>query len=1281
MHWLRGREALPGFQVAAIARRLKALGGPGLRGGVREFFILQEAPASVRDRQRLEQLLHAEPFAPDAADRAVYVLPRAGTRSAWSSKAEDILARCGIARLGRIERGLVYALDAPVPAWTSPSRLDFLYDRMTESLVADPAELQRWFDPTPRAELAEIELGAAPEAALAEANRRHGLALSADEIEYLAAAYRALGRNPTDAELMMFAQANSEHCRHKIFNAEWQIDGQPQSDRLFGMIRATHAATPTGVLVAYDDNAAVLEGGPAAQFAPRPDLGAWAWRSVRMHTQIKVETHNHPTAISPDPGAGTGAGGEIRDESATGRGGRPIAGLAGFAVGDLQIPDFIQPWEQAPAPPTRLASPLAIMREGPIGAARFNNEFGRPNLAGYFRTLSRNHNGRLWGYYKPIMLAGGVGMIGEGQTQKKPLAPGHRVIVLGGPAMMIGLGGGAASSVHSGHSDEALDYASVQRANPEMQRRCQEVIDGCWAMGADNPIASIHDVGAGGLSNAIPELLHDGGVGGELSLRAIPCADPAMSPMAIWCNESQERYVLAVAEDDFERFAAICRRERCPMADLGPATADHRLRLSDPDSPRAPVDIDLDVLLGKTPRRSIECRREHPAIADQGLAGIDLNEAIRRVLRLPAVAAKKFLITIGDRSVGGLTARDQMVGPWQVPVADCAVVLADYRNFHGSAMALGERTPLAITDAPASGRMAVAEALLNLAGVVVAGRDRIKLSANWMAAAGAPGQDAALFDTVRAVAADFCPRLKLAIPVGKDSLSMQTRWNDPDGAHAMIAPVSLNVTAFSPVPDVRRVVTPQLVDDAGPTRLVLLAPPDRGRLGGSALAQVFQRELGPGPDVEQPEALGALFDQVQALIAEGVILALHDRSDGGLFVCALEMALAGHCGLRLELPEPATPLHWLFNEEIGLLAQVRAERLDALRAAFERVGLADWVRDVGAPQSGEIFALVQADRTLWRDRMPALEQAWSETSYRIQRLRDDPDCADQEFASLGDWTRPGLAPHLTFEPRAPAVLKQRPPVAILREQGINGQREMAAAFDRAGFEAVDVHMSDLEQGRFRLDGFRGLVACGGFSFGDVLGAGRGWARSILFSEALKEQFQRFFADPERFALGVCNGCQMLSALAEIIPGTGHWPRFGHNRSRQFEARLSLVEVVESPSLFFRDMAGSRLPVATAHGEGRAEFGAAGDPAAVSVALRYVDGHGRPATGYPDNPNGSPLGITGLTNADGRVTILMPHPERLLRAVNYSWAPAQWIDRWGDWSPWSRMFDNARDWVG
>jgi phosphoribosylformylglycinamidine synthase len=1276
MIFLSGRQALPGFRLQQLADTVSDIQGCRVGLDAHELFLLGTSALPVEpERSRLLALLGAESRElPGLTGQQLLVAPRPGTITPWASRARDILRRCGLEGCTRIERAVIFDLEGVASADLLPAARHVLYDRMTQIVVGDLHELDGWFDLPEPAALGVIELGDDPAGVLGRANDELGLALSDGEIEYLVDAYRRLGRNPTDAELMMFAQANSEHCRHKIFNASWTVDGQDLDGSLFGLIRTTHAATPAGTLVAYDDNAAVLEGFDSTLLVSTDETPAYDLREGRLHIQIKVETHNHPTAISPEPGAATGSGGEIRDESATGRGARPIAALTGFSVSDLKIPGHVQPWETAPDQPARLASSLQIMTEGPIGGARFNNEFGRPALLGYFRSFSATIGEKLWGYHKPIMIAGGSGMIADGQTHKLPLAAGDRVIVLGGPAMLIGLGGGAASSMSSGQSDEDLDFASVQRGNPEMQRRAQEVIDRCWLRGERNPIKSIHDVGAGGLSNAIPELLHDGGVGGRLQLREIPTGDRSMSPMALWCNESQERYVLAIAPEDLETFAAICTRERCPWADLGEADAAGHLLLDDRLLGQPAVDMPLDMLLGKPPSMHRDAETRQLKLNDAGLNGIEADAAIDRVLALPSVGSKQFLVTIGDRSVGGLTVRDQMVGPYQVPVADCAVSLLDYEGHAGSAMSMGERTPLAIWDSPAAARVAVGEALTNLVGTRVRALDRVKLSANWMAAAGTEGQDAALRAAVEAVA-ELCPQLDLAIPVGKDSLSMQTVWNDEAGEQRMRAPVSLIVSAFAPVPDVRRHLTPALCSqDDAPLLLIDLG---RRRLGGSALAQVFSRELGEVPDLDHPGELKALFEVIQRLIDEERLLALHDRSDGGLFATVLEMALAGHCGVEVTLPcTSEAAMAFLFNEELGLVVQVAAGQEQAVTEALDEAGLGHCVFPLGRVSDQPYFRIQADGRELAARDMPDLARRWGETSYRVQRLRDHPECADEEYQSLGDWSRPGLAPRVEFEVPAPAVVTgARPRVAILREQGVNGQREMARAFMTAGFEAVDVHMSDLETGRQRLGDFHGLAACGGFSFGDVLGAGQGWARSILFNDAMRERFQGFFEDQGRFTLGVCNGCQMLSALREIIPGTAHWPDFVHNRSRQFEARLNLVAVEDSPSVLLTGMAGSRLPVVTAHGEGRAEF-APGHEATVPTALRYVMARGEPALRYPDNPNGSPGGITGVCNEDGRVTIMMPHPERLLRTVNFSWAPPEW----GEQSPWMKMFHNARQWV-
>jgi phosphoribosylformylglycinamidine synthase len=1157
---------------------------------------------------------------------------------------------------------------------------------MTETVLAGFDEADRLFAHTTPAPLAAVDLLGGGIAALERANREMGLALSPDEIEYLLEHFRRLARNPTDVELMMFAQANSEHCRHKIFNASWVIDGRPQSATLFGMIRTTHEKNPRGTVVAYADNAAVMEGETIGRFYPRED-GAYRSTQELTHTVMKVETHNHPTAISPFPGAATGAGGEIRDEGATGRGAKPKAGLTGFSVSNLCIPDFVQPWEaNGIGRPQRIASALQIMIEGPIGAASFNNEFGRPNLAGYFRTLEQRVAGEVRGYHKPIMIAGGIGNLSARHAHKRELEPGALLIQLGGPGMRIGLGGGAASSLGTGANLEDLDFDSVQRGNAEIQRRAQEVIDRCWALGEVNPIRSIHDVGAGGLSNALPELVHSAHRGGRFDLRRIPSEEPGMSPLQIWCNEAQERYVLAIAPEDLGRFRSICERERCPFAVLGEASAEGQLVVSDPLFGNLPVDMELAVLLGKPPRMTREvahARRELPPFET---AGMDLREAAYRVLRLPAVADKSFLITIGDRTVGGLTARDQMVGPWQVPVADVAVTLMGYDTHRGEAFAMGERTQLALVSPEASGRMAVGEALTNIAAAPISGLGDVKLSANWMAAAGQPGEDAALFDTVRAVALELCPQLGVSIPVGKDSLSMQTTWEENGARKAVTAPLSLIVSAFAPVPDVRETLTPQLRTDLGETVLMLV---DLGaglcRMGGSALAQVYGATGNTAPDVDAGR-LKAFVAVIQRLRQAGRILAYHDRSDGGLFAAVCEMMFAGRTGASLRLDSALrgkSALEFLFNEELGAVLQVREGDVAEVTRAFASAGLGELCRVIGGVGGERKLRIADRSGVLFDESLVELRRAWSETSFRLQQLRDNPDCARQEYERLLDEADPGLHAALTFDPRedvaAPYVARGRPRIAILREQGVNGQVEMAAAFDRAGFTAVDVHMSDIVSGRASLKDFRGFAACGGFSYGDVLGAGEGWAKSVLFNARARAEFEAFFRRADTFALGVCNGCQMMGNLRELIPGAEAWPHFVRNRSEQFEARFVMLEVQRSPSILLAGMAGSRMPIAVAHGEGYCEFR---DPAARAaaealVALRFVDNRGAPTEAYPCNPNGSPGGITGLTTPDGRFTIIMPHPERVFRAVQHSWRPGDW----GEEGPWLRMFRNARRWCG
>ena len=1273
-----GQDALSAFRLERLNERLAARGSRTRVLAARWCYFVDAMPGAHPDLGKLADILRATPApAGEPIGMRRLAVPRLGTISPWASKATEILHGCGMA-VHRVERGTEYELESlDDEALVAPE----LHDPMTQSLLpirAAAAALFRAGEPAP---LAHVALGTAPESALARANAALGLALSADEIEYLAKSYAALGRDPTDVELMMFAQANSGHCRHKVFNASWQVDGEDQAHSLFAMIKNTHAQAPTHTLSAYSDNAAVVEGSTGARFYPDPVTHRW--RAVRelVDFAIKVETHNHPTAISPFPGASTGSGGEIRDEGATGRGAKPKAGLTGFTVSHLRIPGLPRPWE-APRPlPPRMASAFEIMRDGPLGAAAFNNEFGRPALLGYFRAFEQAEGDALVrGYDKPIMLAGGLANIRRDHVEKKTLASGDALVVLGGPAMLIGLGGGAASSVGGGDSSAELDFASVQRDNPEMERRCQEVIDHCWRLGQANPIVSIHDVGAGGLSNAIPELLNDSGVGGEIELRKIPCDDPQLSPLQIWCNESQERYVLGVERDQLPLFESFCARERCPHAVVGIVTPERTLRVSDSRLGGMPVDLPMDVLFGKAPRMRREVVRAPAAATGAALVVADLGESLELVLRHPTVGSKSFLVTIGDRTVGGLNARDQMVGPWQVPVADCAVTLADFEGYAGEAMAIGERTPVALLSPAAAARMAVGEALTNLAAAPVATLAEVKLSANWMAAVAHAGEDAALFDAVRAVGMELCPALGVSIPVGKDSLSMQAQWRDAGGERRVVSPVSLVVSAFARVGDARRALTPQLRTDAGASVLLLV---DLGggkhRLGGSILAQVHARPAGAPPDLDDPARLKAFFEAVQAANSRGLLLAYHDRSDGGAFVAALEMAFAARCGLDIAL-EGGDVAAQLFNEELGALLQVRESDAAAVRALLAEYGLGPFVHAFAQPVNDAGIRVRRGHEVLLERDRNLLFASWHETSHAMQRLRDNPACADAEARMAADRNTPPLTPVLTFDIEldvaAPFVARGvRPRVAILREQGVNGQVEMAAAFTRAGFDAHDVHMSDLIAGRERIGNYAGVVACGGFSYGDVLGAGRGWATSIRHRPALAEQFETFFADTSRFALGVCNGCQMLAALKALIPGARHWPTLERNASEQYEARLALVEVLPSPSLFLAGMAGSRIPVAVAHGEGRARFDVDADRMAVAACMRYVGPAGGEA-GYPNNPNGSPHGLTGFSNEDGRVTILMPHPERVFRSVQLSWRPREW----GEDSPWMRMFRNARAWL-
>ncbi|MBN2372044.1 MAG: phosphoribosylformylglycinamidine synthase [Vicinamibacteria bacterium] len=1284
---LRGGAALSKFRLDKLNALVRSIRpGFAVASALHWHFIEIDREPSPEERAILERLLCYGNPAPrdEARERLFLVTPRPGTISPWSSKATDIARQCGLTAVRRIERGTAYRVvcgTADVSA-----ALPLLHDRMTETVMRsfdEVAALFRHFEHRP---LAQVDVLTRGRAAIEEADKAMGLALASDEIDYLAEHFSALDRDPTDVELTMFAQANSEHCRHKIFNASWIIDGEPQARSLFDMIRETHAANPQGAVVAYADNAAVMEGRRVRRFFADPETRRYGYHDDLTHTLMKVETHNHPTAISPFPGAATGSGGEIRDEGATGRGAKPKAGLCGFSVSNLRLPESTQPWEAPESRPDRIASPLQIMLDGPIGAASFNNEFGRPNLAGYFRVYEQEVDGVVRGYHKPIMVAGGVGNVSALHALKADVPAGAALIQIGGPAMLIGMGGGSASSMLTGANAADLDFDSVQRGNAEIQRRAQEVIDCCWALGPDNPILSIHDVGAGGLSNALPELVHVAGRGARIDLRAAPNEEPGMTPREVWCNEAQERYVLAVAPDKIERIRSLCERERCPFAVVGEASADPHLEVHDPFYGNKPVDIELPALFSKPPRMVRDVARVNPRLAPFASAGIEITEACARVLRAPSVADKTFLITIGDRTVGGLCSRDPCVGPWQAPVADCATTLMSFEECAGEAYAMGERAPLAVINAPASGRMAVGEALTNLAAAPVRSLALVKLSANWMAAAGHPGEDAALYDTVRAVALDLCPRLGLSIPVGKDSLSMHTSWEQDGRRRDVVAPLSLVVSAFAPCDDVRGTLTPWLRKDRDSTDLIFIDMA-RGelRLGGSILAQVYGQTGDVTPDLDDPEAIRGLYSALSRLREKNLILAYHDRSDGGLFVTAAEMAFAGRSGVTLDLgsliddASPERVLAALFAEELGAVIQVRsgdrARVLETLRAH----GLT--AHSIGCPNADDEIRVVHGDTRLLCARRSDLQRVWSETTWRMQTLRDNPECARQEYERILDAGDPGISSRLSFDPAddiaAPFVARgSRPSIAILREQGVNGQIEMAAAFDRAGFEAVDVHMSDIIAGRVSLAAFRGLAACGGFSYGDVLGGGEGWAKSILYNPRARAEFSAFFKRRDTFALGVCNGCQMMAGLTELIPGAYAWPRFVKNASEQFEARLVTVEVTPSPSIFFDGMAGSRIPVVTAHGEGRALFADAAARDKAVVALRYVDNRGRPTEDYPLNPNGSPGGVTGVTTPDGRFTVLMPHPERVFRSVQMSWHP----DDWSEDSPWLRLFRNARAWL-
>ncbi|MFT5812921.1 MAG: phosphoribosylformylglycinamidine synthase, partial [Psychroserpens sp.] len=1212
----------------------------------------------------------------------------------------------------RLERGLAYYFSTENSAPLTPAQQstlnNLIHDRMMESIFTNINEATALFASAEPGELTSIDIEHGGKNALVQANIQLGLALADDEVNYLFENFSKLGRNPHDIELYMFAQANSEHCRHKIFNADWTIDGVKQPKSLFKMIRNTHEINPDYVLSAYKDNAAVMVGNKGGRFFPNPETNIYGYHHEDIQILMKVETHNHPTAISPYPGAATGSGGEIRDEGATGIGSKPKAGLVGFSVSNLRIPGFEQPWETDFGKPNRIVSALDIMTEGPLGGAAFNNEFGRPAILGYFRTYEEQVNSfngsEVRGYHKPIMLAGGLGNIRDEHVQKREIVVGANLIALGGPAMNIGLGGGAASSMASGQSAQSLDFASVQRENPEMERRCQEVIDKCWQLGEENPIAFIHDVGAGGLSNAFPELVSDGGRGGIFELRNVPNDERSMAPHEIWCNESQERYVIAVSDKNLAIFEKICLRERAPFSVVGRATEALHLTVTDEhfsgnDKLDTPIDLPLEVLLGKTPKifKDVEST---VATGDKfSVADITLADAAERILSLPTVAEKTFLITIGDRSVTGMVNRDQMVGPWQVPVADCGVTASALDSYHGEAMSLGERTPVALLNFGASARLAVAESLTNIAGTDIGDLNRIKLSANWMSPAGHPGEDAGLYAAVKAIGEELCPALGLTIPVGKDSMSMKTKWLDNGSEKSVTSPMSLIITAFGVVEDIRKTVTPELRIDLGETKLIAIdLSKGKQRLGGSCLAQVYKQLGNETPDVDCPKTLKGFFNAMQKLVRDEKLIAYHDISDGGLFTTVVEMAFAGHTGVNIDLTKltstSGNDVDVLFNEELGAVIQILEGDVEAINTIFAEFGIEDCCADIGRINNEDTIRFSRDGNIMLENSRTYYRTTWAQTTHRMQSLRDNPECAQQEHDVKFDTEDPGLNADLSFDINEDIVADliakdaqnsahglSNPRIAILREQGVNSHVEMAAAFDRAGFIAIDVHMSDILSSRTDLADFNGLVACGGFSYGDVLGAGEGWAKSILFNKDAKAMFKTFFEREDTFSLGVCNGCQMLSNLKEIIPGAEAWPRFVQNKSERFEARFSLVEIQETPSIFFEGMAGSRMPIAVSHGEGRAEFSSddAIDNANESdtVAMRFVDNYGHITETYPANPNGSPDGITALTTTDGRVTIMMPHPERVFRTVANSWHP----DEWQEDSPWVRMFRNARKFVG
>ena len=1323
-------RCLPGADALSVFRQQRLLShlhqeGIELQSIHAQYlhFIWSVNELSSQELVTLEALLqYGEPYQAIATLNRAIVIPRFGTVSPWASKATDIAHQCGLDVL-RIERGICYQWSAKRTLSPEQERIlqTSLFDRMTEIIIASYEEANALYQTLPDRPFTRIDVIGMGQKALDDANQALGLALSADEITYLEENFKRLGRNPSDVELIMFAQANSEHCRHKIFNASWTIDGQNQEHSLFAMIRNTHRLQPKGTVVAYSDNSAIMEGCEADVWSSTGPAGQYRTKRTLVHTLMKVETHNHPTAIAPFQGAATGSGGEIRDEGATGIGGKPKAGLTGFSVSNLHIPGTNLSWEQKPyGKPERIATPLQIMIDGPLGGAAFNNEFGRPNLGGYFRVFEQTIAGKRRGYHKPIMIAGGIGAIEDIHTHKKPILDGDLLIQLGGPGMRIGMGGGTASSMATGTNTADLDFDSVQRGNPEIERRAQEVINQCRSLGENNPIVSIHDVGAGGLSNAFPELADSAKLGAQFELRKIPLEESGMSPAEIWCNESQERYVIAIHAKDLERFASICERERCPYAVVGHTTQDRQLQLHDQQQStnsdqRYPIDMPMEVLLGKPPKMHRDVQSTHEQFAPINCNDIDLKVAIEAVLQQPTVASKSFLITIGDRTVGGLNSRDPFVGPWQVPVADCAVTTMDYHGYRGEAMSMGERTPVALFNAPAAAKMAVGEAITNILAADVQRIEDIKLSANWMAACGQAGEDAKLFASVEAVGMELCPALGISIPVGKDSLSMATTWQDQNQTKQVIAPVSLIISAFAPVHDVRKTLTPQLNTEIADTELILIdLGCNQNRMAGSIVTQVFDQTDTEAPSVDRPEVLKGFASAITQLRAKQMVLAYHDRSDGGLLACIAEMAFASHCGISINVDllcidarteqDYGDAKNWasqvsgrrheqtiraLFNEELGVVIQIERSQRDSVFAILREQGISAFSHVIGKPNSNDTLEIWRDAKCVYSESRMTLQKLWQNTSYQIARLRDNPECVDSEFNALDDAKDPGMSPKLTFDPNenisTPYLQKTiRPKIAILREQGVNSHLEMAYAMDLAGFATHDVHMSDLLAGRTHLNEFQGLVACGGFSYGDVLGAGEGWAKTILFNPMLSDQFRAFFNRSDSFALGVCNGCQMMSNLSKLIPGADAWPKFTRNQSEQYEARLVMVEVLDSPSLFFKGMAGSHLPIAVAHGEGYANFKHQGNDHQIEsnhlAAMRFVDHYGKSTQRYPFNPNGSPHGLTGVTTTDGRFTVMMPHPERVFRNVQMSWHPKEWHQHADGASPWLRMFRNARVWV-